>query len=124
MKAYDDTLLRIGIVLARELLRTQGAHVWITTLPSTDLTERVTRELKADKRLAPFAVVPWTELADFYNKTVELLSRQIRVINLIIGVIIILSISNTMTMSVLERTVEIGTAMALGVRRRRILGCS
>jgi putative ABC transport system permease protein len=27
-----------------------------------------------------------------------------------------------MTMSVLERTVEIGTAMALGVRRRRILG--
>jgi putative ABC transport system permease protein len=66
--------------------------------------------------------VPWSELADFYNKTVELLSRQIAVINLIIGTIIILGISNTMTMNVLERTVEIGTAMALGVRRRRILG--
>jgi putative ABC transport system permease protein len=43
------------------------------------------------------------------------------VMKLIIAVIIVLSISNTMTMSVLERTGEIGTAMALGVRRAGIL---
>lgn len=122
MKAYDDSMLRVGIDVARELLRVPGAHVWITTLHSTDLTDKVTQQIKAEKDLAPFEVVPWSELADFYNKTVELLSRQIAVINLIIGTIIILGISNTMTMNVLERTVEIGTAMALGVRRRRILG--
>ncbi|MEO6749465.1 MAG: FtsX-like permease family protein, partial [Casimicrobiaceae bacterium] len=35
--------------------------------------------------------------------------------------IIVLSIANTMTMAVAERTSEIGTAMALGARRTRIL---
>lgn len=122
MKAFDDSLLRIDIKLARELLRTSGAHVWITTLSNTDMTDKVMLRLKSEKKLTEFEITPWMKLADFYNKTVELLTRQIAVINLIIGIIIVLSISNTMTMSVLERTVEIGTSMALGVRRRRILG--
>ena len=65
---------------------------------------------------------PGAQLADFYNKTVALFSRQMGVVKPIIAIIIVLSISNTMTMSVMERTVEIGTAMALGIRRRRILG--
>ncbi len=121
MKAFDDSLLRVDIRLARELLRTSGAHVWITTLRDTDMTDKVLRRIVSEKSLADFEITPWMKLADFYNKTVELLSRQIAVINLIIGVIIILSISNTMTMSVMERTVEIGTSMALGVRRRRIM---
>ena len=121
MKAFDDSMLRVNIAVARELLRTPGAHVWITTLNHTDLTDRAMRGLAGDAALEQYEVTPWTKLADFYNKTVELLTRQIGVVKLIIGVIIILSISNTMTMSVLERTVEIGTSMALGVRRRRVL---
>lgn len=122
MKAFDDSLLRVGIDAARTLLRVSGAHVWIITLRDTDLTGQAMRGLRPEKTLAGFDVTPWMQLADFYNKTVELLTRQIAVVKLIIGIIIILSISNTMTMSVLERTTEIGTAMALGVRRRRILG--
>lgn len=121
MKAFDDSLLRVNIKLARELLRTSGAHVWITTLRDTDMTDAVMQGLAGEQSLAKFEVQPWMKLADFYNKTVELLTQQIAVVKLIIGVIIVLSISNTMTMSVLERTVEIGTAMALGVRQRRIL---
>jgi len=122
LKAFDDSMLRMNIGVVRELLRVPGAHVWITTLRSTEMTDKVMESLNREKSLANFEVVPWTKLADFYNKTVELLTRQIAVVKLIIAVIIILSISNTMTMSVMERTVEIGTSMALGVRRRRILG--
>jgi putative ABC transport system permease protein len=72
-----------------------------------------------DPRL--FDVVPWYDLADFYNKTVELFSKQVNVMKLIIALIIVLSISNTQTMSVLERTSEIGTSMALGVTRAQTL---
>lgn len=122
MKAFDDSLLRVDIKLARQLLRTSGAHLWVATLHDTDLTETAMRRLEVEGELAGFEVLPWSKLADFYNKTVELFSKQIGVVKLIIGAIIILSIGNTMTMSVLERTIEIGTAMALGVRRRRILG--
>ena len=39
----------------------------------------------------------------------------------IIGLIVILSIANIMTMNVLERTGEIGTLMAMGTRRRGVL---
>ena len=39
---------------------------------------------------------------------------------LIIGAIILLGISNTMMMCVMERTAEIGTSLALGTRRRQI----
>jgi len=39
----------------------------------------------------------------------------------LIAVVIVLSISNTMIMSVLERTREIGTLLALGFRRGAIL---
>jgi putative ABC transport system permease protein len=66
-------------------------------------------------------LVPWYKLADFYNKTVQLFSRQLNVMRAIIGLIIVLSISNILVMAVMERTAEIGTLMAVGLRRRAIL---
>jgi putative ABC transport system permease protein len=54
-------------------------------------------------------------------KAVALFEKQVGVIRLIIAVIIVLSIFNTMIMSVMERTGEIGTLMALGRTRRGIL---
>ena len=43
------------------------------------------------------------------------------VVRFIIALIIILSISNILIMSVLERTGEIGTLMAIGLKRRNIM---
>ena len=68
-----------------------------------------------------YEFVPWTSLADFYNKTVTLFSSQVQVVKVIIGLIIVLSISNTQTMSVLERTTEIGTVLALGQKRSVVM---
>lgn len=122
LKEYDDTMLRVPIEMARTLLRTKGSHLWVMSLQNTEMTDEVLKRLNAEPALKSYEIVPWTKLADFYNKTVALFSRQMSVVKSIIALIIILSISNTMTMSVMERTVEIGTAMALGVRRQRILG--
>lgn len=121
MKDFDDNMLRVSIGLARQLLRTEGAHLWVTTLRETEQTDAVMENLAGTTWFAGLEVTPWNRLADYYNKTVELFSRQVAVVNIIIGVIIVLGISNTMTMSVMERTREIGTAMALGLRRRRIM---
>jgi putative ABC transport system permease protein len=120
-KAYDDSALRMPIDVARELLGTKGANAWVVILDDTGRTDAVAakiRDIVAGDRLE---VVPWYRLADFYNKTVALFSKQMGVLKLIIAVIIILSISNTLMMSVLERTSEIGTMMALGTTRRTIL---
>jgi putative ABC transport system permease protein len=65
--------------------------------------------------------VPWYQQADFYNKTVALFTQQMNVLRLIIGFIIVLSISNMLVMNVLERTGEIGTLLAIGFKRKKIL---
>jgi putative ABC transport system permease protein len=121
VKAYDDAALRIPLTTAQELLRVTGAHKWVVLLDSTRATAESAAGMRAALDPARFDVVPWYDQADFYNKTVALFSRQVNVMKLIIALIIVLSISNTQTMSVLERTAEIGTSMALGATRAQTL---
>ncbi len=120
-KAYDDAALRVPIATARQLLRTKGSHLWVVLLNQTSDTDNVLAKLRGKMPPEKFEVVAWYKLADFYNKTAALFTKQIQGIRLIIALIILLSISNTMTMSVIERVGEIGTSMALGVRRSGIL---
>lgn len=120
-KAYDDTAVRLPLPLAQTLVRARGSHAWLILLKDTDATEDMVQTVRARYQDGRYQVVPWTELADFYNKTVKLFRQQVRFVELIIGLIIVLSISNTLSMSVMERTREIGTCMALGVPRYRIL---
>lgn len=120
-KSYDDSALRIPIDTARQLLRTKGSHVWVVLLNDSEQTGMVFEKLHSKLKMDEFEITPWYELADFYNKTVALYSKQIQGIQLIISLIILLSILNTMTMSVTERIGEIGTSMALGVKRSDIM---
>lgn len=120
-KAYDDTVLRAPIDVARKLMRVEGATSWVVLLNETSDTDKVVAALREQLPATGFEVIPWSDLADFYNKTVELFSRQVGVVQLLIALIVILSISNTLSMTVVERTGEIGTSMALGVRRHEIL---
>jgi putative ABC transport system permease protein len=121
-KAYDDAALRLPLETARKLLRVQGAHVWVVLLDDTERTTGLVASLRNKLPSREFEIVPWYDLADFYNKTVSLFSKQVEVVKFIIAAIIVLGITNSMMMSVMERTGEIGTAMALGADRRRVLG--
>ncbi len=120
-KAYDDAALRVPIATARTLVRTKGSHVWIVLLNETSDTDTVLAKLRGKLPQDKFDVVPWYQLADTYNKTAALFTKQVQGIRLIIALIILLSIWNTMTMSVIERISEIGTSMALGIKRSGIL---
>lgn len=118
-KAYDDVALRVPIEVAQTLVRVAGAHLWVVLLDKTDNTETVLSDLRTRYPEAQSGLhfVPWYEQADFYNKTVKLFSKQVNVVWVLIAVVVVLSISNTMIMSVMERTREIGTLLALGFRR-------
>ncbi len=120
-KAYDDAALRLPISTAQKLLRVSGAHAWVLLLDDTRHTESTVESLRKHLDGKSLEIVPWWQLADFYNKSAALMSRQVGVIKIIIAVLIILSISNTLLMSLMERTGEIGTSMALGVTRMQVL---
>jgi putative ABC transport system permease protein len=121
VKAYDDSAVRMPLLFARQLLKVRGSHLWVVGLSTTERTDEATRYLRS--RLSPdrFEIASWFDLSDFYRKAVVLLSRQIDLMALLIGVVIVLGITNTLTMNVLERTGEIGTLMAMGTRRRDVL---
>ena len=120
-KSYDDVALRVPMPVAQQLTRLQGADRWIVLLKDTNDTAPVLDALRSEFGDEPLMFQPWWQLADFYNRTVTLFSRQVDVMRAIVAIIIVLGISNTMIMNVLERTWEIGTCMALGTRRRSVL---
>lgn len=120
-KGFDDTALRVPLQSARKLMRVSGATSWVLLLSHTNSTNQTIRDIRDNLPSDQFEIVPWYKLADFYNKTVSLFSKQVEFMKIIIGMIIILTISNTQTMSVLERTTEIGTMLAMGTRAGGVL---
>ena len=121
VKEYDDSAIRLPIAVARKLMRVEGATTWVVLLERTERTAKTVETFRSALPADGFEVIPWGALADFYNKTVVLFSKQVSVVKFIIGLIIVLTISNTQTMSVLERTREIGTSLAIGQRRRFVM---
>ena len=120
-KAYDDSAARMPIALARELLRVKGSHLWVVGLTNTEHTDETMAYLKAQLPTGEFEMKSWFDLSDFYQKSVALLSSQLGLVTFLIGVIIVLGISNAMTVGVLERTGEIGTMLAMGTPTRGVL---
>ncbi|MDX9962630.1 FtsX-like permease family protein [Desulfobacter postgatei] len=122
-KEFDDRALRVPIQTAQQLLRTDNVLSLVILLDKTRNTEMLEREIRhlVSEHKLNLEVTPWTELADFYNKTVELYGRQFFVLQMIIVVIVVLSIFNTINIAIWERTREIGTIMAMGYKQRYVL---
>ncbi len=122
-KEFDDRAVRMPLETAKSLVRTKGVQTLVVLLEKTEQTELVKNELKTlfKTKNLNLELKSWDELAEFYNKTVELYSRQFFVLKLIIMAIVILSIFNAINMSIRERTREIGTIMAIGYLRSDIM---
>ena len=122
-QAYDDAALRLPIKLAQTLLRAEGSHGWLVLLEETEQTDLFLERFRMQfpEKSTQLEFGPWYTHADFYNKTVALFTQQMKVLRLIIGFIIILSISNMLVMNVLERTGEIGTLLAVGFKRGKVM---
>ena len=115
-KEFDARAVRIPLPAAQELMDTPGAHVLVVMLQQTGETDRVATELEAVFGPKGFEVARWNKLSDFYEKTVDLYTRQFGVLQLIILLMVVLSVANSVNMSIFERTREFGTVIALGTR--------
>lgn len=68
-----------------------------------------------------YEVSTWHDVASFIDDAIAAQNFTLNLIAAIFLFVALLGIANTMLMSVLERTREIGTMMSVGVRRRQIL---
>jgi putative ABC transport system permease protein len=68
----------------------------------------------------PLEVHDYETLNPYYGQTIGFFAAIFGFISILIGVIVLFTVGNTMSMAVVERTPEIGTLRAIGVRRSGI----
>ena len=84
-------------------------------------TAAITRhDLKSD----PLEVQDFQTLNPYYGQTVAFFAAIFGFISILIGVIVLFTVGNTMSMAVVERTPEIGTLRAIGLRGPASARCS
>lgn len=122
VKEIDDSYVGLPLPLAQQLLFGRGEQ----KVTSIVLQLKHTRDLpRARARLQQlFAehhlrldVRDYTELSPMYLQVLALFTAIFGFIAVVMGVIVLFTVTNTMSMTVVERTTEIGTLRAMGVQR-------
>lgn len=117
---YDAHAVKIPLHASQELLGTQSINALIILLKETKDTDIIAAHLAKSLDIAKMEVKTWLELNDYYEKTVEMYEGQFGVLQLIILVMVLLSVANSINMSIFERVGEFGTMMALGNRSNQV----
>ncbi len=120
--ATNDKYMRLSFGFAQSLLDTEKADRIVVLLEDTEKTEKMRILLMSRLVNAGIAceIKTWNELSLFYSKVRGLIDMMFLFIFCIVLVIVVMSTINTMGMAVMERTREIGTLRALGLKRRGV----
>jgi putative ABC transport system permease protein len=125
IKEYDDSLVIMNFNLAQRLLYGRGEKQAVGIVIQLHRTEdipvaraRLEHLIKANK--LDLETRDLKELQPFYKQVIGMFSAIFSFISAVMALIVLFTIVNTMSMSVMERTHEIGTLRALGVKKRGI----
>lgn len=123
IKEFDDSTILMPLKTAQKLLDTVGVEQIVVGLKDTDDTAIVKNmlETKLTRMGSNVKVKDWESVATLYRQVSTFNKVQNTVVQVILMSLVLLSILNTVGMSIAERTGEIGTVRALGERRKTIV---
>ncbi|WP_313772554.1 ABC transporter permease [Enterobacter huaxiensis] len=117
IKDYDDVAMKIPLATAQRMMGTDGVSKILILLNEDDTAAFCDRlRLFISQHNLPLIVKDWKEVSLFYQQVEGLLSGIYFFIKLIVSLIVIFMISNAMTMNIIERTREITTLRAIGLK--------
>lgn len=126
-KEFDEVAVILQLRQAQQLVYGRSkpkATSIMVQLKHSDQTGEATAYLEELLRLAapiqPLTVLNFETLNPFYVQTLKLFDTIFAFIFVLIGAIVLFTVSNTMNAAVVERTVEIGTLRAVGLRQSGI----
>jgi putative ABC transport system permease protein len=123
--ASNDLYAYMPLPLVRSLYDADGRADRLTILlDDVDATESVRAALLKKLAAAGFDVEisTWNELSAFYTQVHGMFDMIFGFIFSIVITVVVMSVANSMGMAVVERTREIGTLRAIGLRRRGVIG--
>lgn len=116
-EAFSNRFLFLPLELAQSLYDTDGVSCVRIVLEKNDDTDAVTESLRRRFAAGEWEITPWHELSKLYGRTKRMFDIIFGLVFAIIAVIVTMSVLNTIGMAVVERTREIGTLRALGLKR-------
>jgi putative ABC transport system permease protein len=125
VRELDDNYIAMHLALAQQLVYGRGEHKVTGIVLQLHRSEDVPavkarlQEIIAANHL-DLEVRDFRDLSPFYVQVVAMFGTIFVFISVVMGVIVLFAVVNTMTMNVMERTNEIGTIRAMGVRRRGV----
>jgi putative ABC transport system permease protein len=128
IKAIDDIYVALHLPQAQRLVFGQGAPKATAIALQLHHTAQIPQaRARLDELMLgvlkdhSLEVLDFEVLNPFYGQTLAMFASIFGFIALLIGSVVLFTIGNTISMTVVERTVEIGTLRAIGVRRRGIV---
>jgi putative ABC transport system permease protein len=121
--ATNDKFITMPLELAQTLYDTDAVDRIVLLLDDVAATERIRVWLEDKLSAIGFEaeVKTWKERSMTYESVHALYTMIFFFIFCIVLVIVVTSVINTMTMTVAERTQEIGTLRAMGLKRRNVI---
>jgi len=115
----DKRLLFVTLPTAQELIVTDKVSTLSVYLYDTDQTATIQTALA--QQYSDLAMQPWWEQAFYYFKVKDLYNRIFGVLGIMIVLVVFFAVTNTQSMTVMERTRETGTLLAMGTLPRQIV---
>lgn len=120
----NDKFAFFPLALARSLLDAEGRADRLTILLDDASRTLVLRDRLLQKLKDcgfDVEIQTWQELSSFYNQVHDMFDMIFGFIFLIVLTVVLMSVANSMGMTVVERTREIGTLRAIGLKRRGVV---
>jgi len=115
----DKRLVRIPMRTAGMLLNSDKVEKLLVTLDDTEKTEAMYEKITDWARRNNYSITVrrWYEQTRYYHQVRQFFFQITGFISIILFIIVFFSTSNTIMMSIVERTREIGTLLSVGTSR-------
>jgi putative ABC transport system permease protein len=120
-EALNNRYVYLPLELAQTLYETDGVSCVRLLLSNGNDTDAVVASMREQFPEAEWEVIPWYEVSRLYLRTKRMFDIIFGLVFAIIAIIVIMSVLNTIGMAVVERTREIGTLRAIGLKRPGVI---